>query len=71
MKKLSVKFKILCYVASNLGSTLLAAIEFLQGASFGKTLIILVGSMVCMNLIFWYLFRVRDDAISRNKSPNK
>jgi|CZKF01.1.fsa_nt_gi hypothetical protein len=59
-KKLSLKFKLYCYLCYDIGNLLLSAINILQGAPPERTLFILVGNVVVMNFVFWYLFRASD-----------
>jgi hypothetical protein len=62
-KKLSLKFKLLVYLGWNISTLLLSAINVLQGASPGMTLLIFLGNVVVMNFCFWYLFRARDRSV--------
>jgi hypothetical protein len=59
-KKLSLKFKLFCYLGYDIANLLLSAINILQGAPPERTLFILVGNVVVMNFAFWCLFRARD-----------
>jgi len=54
--KVSVKVKVFCYVLMNFGILGFSAITLLQGAF----LIIYLVSAIWMNLLFWFLFRLRD-----------
>ena len=59
LKKVSFKLKLFCYLGLNLGALTLSAAYLLEGAPVETTLSILIG-LVVMNLVFWYLFRMRD-----------
>jgi hypothetical protein len=58
--KVSVKVKVFCYVLMNFGILGFSAITLLQGISPQRCLIIYLASAVWMNLLFWFLFRLRD-----------
>jgi len=58
--KVSIKVKAFCYVLMNFGVLGFSAITLLQGASVERSLIIYLASSVWMNLLFWFLFRMRD-----------
>ena len=61
-KKLSLKLKMFVYIGWNVGTLLLAAINFIQSYPAGTTTTLLayLGNVVTMNSIFWYAFRARD-----------
>jgi hypothetical protein len=59
--KVSLKVKGFCYACVNIGVFGWSAISFLQGMSAQRTLLILVGALVMMNLLLWLLFRARDN----------
>jgi fatty acid desaturase len=58
--KVSVKVKVFCYVLMNFGILGFSAITLLQGAFLQRSLIIYLVSAIWMNLLFWFLFRLRD-----------
>jgi hypothetical protein len=65
-KKLSLKFKLFCYLCYDLGNLFLSAISILQSAAPERTILILIGNLAFMNLVFWYLFRARDLSASNS-----
>jgi hypothetical protein len=57
--KVSLKVKkIFCYLGMNLGVLVFSAIEFLQGTSVKWSLVILLGSLVWINFLVWFMFRM-------------
>jgi hypothetical protein len=60
-KKVSVKVKIFCYVAVNVGIILTEGISALENrVSPERGLILFVASVAWVNFLFWFLFRMRD-----------
>jgi hypothetical protein len=59
--KTSFKFKALCYGVTNFGVLFFSAVAFLQGVSAKMSLVIYLGSAAWVNLLYWALFRIRDN----------
>jgi hypothetical protein len=59
-KRLSLKFKLFCYLGYDLGTLILAVASLLQGAPPERILFIYLENVVVMNFVFWYLFQTRD-----------
>jgi hypothetical protein len=57
--KVSLKVKkALCYAVINLGILVFSAITFLEGASVQKSFVICLGSLVWINYLLWFIFRM-------------
>ena len=58
--KISPKFKVFIYVVMNIGILIWYGIIALQNVSPRNGLIILLASAVWMNVLLWFLFRMRE-----------
>jgi hypothetical protein len=50
--------KAICYTVMNIGISLFSAMEFLQGVSATRSLIVFLGSLVWINFLVWFMFRM-------------
>ena len=66
--KVSVKVKVFCYVAMNVGICLSSGLVALQGVSPWRSLIVFLSSAAWVNFMLWFLFKLRDKN-SQNPRP--
>jgi hypothetical protein len=62
-KRLSLGFKLFCYLGYDLGTLILSVAFLLQGAPPERTLFIYLGNVIVMNFVFWMGFKSRDRGV--------
>ena len=56
----NIKIKIFCYVCMNIGVALWSGMICLESISLCRGIFVFLGSLVMVNLLLWFAFKVRD-----------
>jgi hypothetical protein len=67
--KVSLKVKAFCYAMANLSLIGLCGMQIIESAPLSRTLIIYIASLVWINFLFWFMFRLRDKS-NNEMSPS-